>query len=83
MCLLITQGEVVLGFKELFKQQKSRDNTAENSLFNFRWKNSKLDQLRALAVKRGVTASSIVKNLLLLEFEREENKTQSTGGMTR
>ena len=66
-------------YREINEQQSSQSKTDENSLFNFRWKNSKLDQLRDLAERRGVTASSIVKNLLLREFETEANKTIPTG----
>ena len=69
----------MLGFKKLLKQQSSQGETDVNSLFNFRWKNSKLDQLRAIAKMRGVTASSIIKNLLLHEFDKEEVKARSTG----
>lgn len=67
--------------REINKQQSNQGKTDENSLFNFRWKNSKLDQLRDLAEGRGVTASSIVKNLLLREFETEEIKTRQ--GVTK
>lgn len=66
-------------YREINEQQSNQSGTDANSLFNFRWKNSKLNQLRALAEKRGVTASSIVKNLLLCEFETEANKTIPTG----
>lgn len=69
----------VKDYREIDEQQDSQRNTDATSLFNFRWKNSKLDKLRALAKKRGVTASSIVKNLLLREFETEEIKTRSIG----
>lgn len=69
----------MLGIKINLQQQSNQSEIDATSLFNFRWKNSKLDQLRALAEKRGVTASSIVKNLLLREFETEEIKTKSIG----
>lgn len=70
----------VKNYREIDEQQSSQSETDATSLFNFRWKNSKLDQLRALAKKRGVTASSIVKNLLLREFDKEEIKTRSMEG---
>lgn len=66
-------------YREINEQQSNQSGTEANSLFNFRWKNSKLDQLRAIAKMRGVTASSIIKNLLLREFDKEEIKTRSIG----
>ena len=69
----------VKDYRETEEQQSSQSEKDATSLFNFRWKNSKLDQLRDLAERRGVTASSIVKNLLLREFETEANKTIPTG----
>ena len=72
----------MLSYKEFLAQQIAlKEGTAvvekdEESLFNFRWRQSKLDQLKSLAEERGVTATSIVKGLLLIEFEQEAIKAK-------
>lgn len=71
----------MLSYKEFLTQQRAIKEGAviekdEEALFNFRWKQSKLDQLRTLAEERGVTATSIVKGLLLMEFEQEAVKAK-------
>jgi len=67
----------MLTYKQFLERERAqKDSLDEDALFNFRWKQSQLDQLRALALKNGVTASSIIKNLLLLEFEHDASKSK-------
>lgn len=57
-------------------ENQSRMNTEllseEMALFNFRWKRTHINKLHKLAKCRGISASAIIKNLLLNEYKSEE-----------
>lgn len=50
---------------------KSADEKAEYALFNFRWQRTYINELHKLAKYRGISASAIIKKMLLTEFNKD------------
>ncbi len=44
----------------------------QSALFNFKWQRHHILRLHQIAKSRGISASAIIKNLLLKEFEADK-----------